>query len=145
MGAAGGQAAVGGAGGVAAGDLAEDQHPGGASEFLHQGLDLRIVDPAHLVRIVEVAHRRRPALEDEAIAFKRQPVRDPAHIVDAHIVVLHRPVGAFAVGGIEARGLAGLHIGQGDIDMGRPLGEPRQRALHDVDRAHAVLPQFIRC
>jgi len=59
----------------------------GAGLALDQRLDLGLVDPAHLVAIVEVAHRRLVLGKHEGLAIERQVSGDRPHVVDSHLEI----------------------------------------------------------
>ena len=68
--------------------MVEDNHSRRAGLLLHQTLDLGVINPAHLVGVIEVAHRRIVMRQHEALVVKgdfighRPPIDDADGLFD---------------------------------------------------------------
>ena len=80
------------AGHAAALQMVEDEDAAGAGHLLDEGLGLRVVDPADLVVVPEIAHRAALLGQREALHVERQLAGDRPQIVDLHLVRLERHV-----------------------------------------------------
>ncbi len=117
--------------------VVEDVDAVGAGEFLHEPLDLGVVDAPDFLVVEEVAHRALVLRQGKAIGVERHIARDGARIVDRHLVGLVDAVAARHAGrrleGVVARPLRHrreiVHVG---FDV-RQAGDDVRLQAHGQD------------